>query len=160
MSEQGEEKEGRVIVDGSPARVVCGVDQSGNKRMLRCDQDGYLLTIPEAEAENTNLLTEASEWKLTRMAKAGTTSEVVDLGNNYAYLQVVIPTIDSAQLELQVSDSETGTFQDLGQDATTTAGTGAFNDTWVLGGWRYIKIKASAAQSTTARYFKVRGVTY
>ena len=93
------------------------------------------------------------------IAASGTVSGAVDLGGYYAYLQIEIPTITSASLELQVSDSLGGTYQDFGQDALTTAGTGAYNATWNLGGWRYIKIKSSVAQ-TNAVTFRVRGVTY
>jgi len=54
------------------------------------------------------------------IAKSGTTSPAVDLGANFTYLQVVVPTIDSAALELQAALDIGGTYQDLGQDATTT----------------------------------------
>jgi len=100
------------------------------------------------------------EEKIVTMAKDGTVSEAVDLGGHFAYLQIVIPTIDSAQLELQVSMALGGTYQDFGQDALTVLGTGAFNDTCNLGGWRYIQIKASAAQTTATVVFSVRGITY
>ena len=43
MAEENEEKEGRVELDGVPARVLMGVDGNDNKRILRCDEDGYLL---------------------------------------------------------------------------------------------------------------------
>ena len=102
----------------------------------------------------------ASEWKHITIAKDATVSEALDLGGHYSYLQVIIPTIDSASLELQGSESTSGTYQDIGQDVVTTAGTGAFQDTWNLGGWQYIKIKASAAQATAPRSFKVRGITF
>ena len=106
------------------------------------------------------LAAKAGAWKTASIIKGGTISDAIDLGGNFAYLQVVVPTIDSAQLELQVGETLGGPFQDFGQNALTVAGTGAFSDTWVLGGWRFIKIKASAAQSTADRAFRVRGVTY
>ncbi len=117
------------------------VDQRG-------DKDGNATVAPAV-----------GQWKKVTIAKSGTVSAPVDLEVPYAYLQVEIPTIDSAALELQVGRGGQ-TYQDLGQDALTTASTGAFNDTWVLGGWQHIKIKASAAQSTAERVFWVRGVTY
>ena len=104
--------------------------------------------------------TSVGEWKEAVIAITGTISAAVDLKDNFAFLQVKVPTIDSAQLELQVNDVEGGTYQDLGQDALTVAGTGAYSDTWNLGGWRFIKIKASAAQNTAAVTFRVRGITY
>ncbi len=43
MAEENEEKEGKVAVDGVPCQMLMGVDKSGNKRLLRCDEDGFLL---------------------------------------------------------------------------------------------------------------------
>lgn len=43
MAEENEEKEGKVLLEGSPIRVMAGKDPSGNKRILRCDEEGYLL---------------------------------------------------------------------------------------------------------------------
>lgn len=37
------DKEERVEIDGIPARMLMGVDEDGNKRFLRCDEDGFLL---------------------------------------------------------------------------------------------------------------------
>ena len=37
------EKEGRTSVEGVPARILMGLDDDGEKRMLRCDKDGFLL---------------------------------------------------------------------------------------------------------------------
>lgn len=102
-------------------------------------------------------MSEVSNVKIAAIAKAGTTSNVVDLEDYYPYLHVVIPTIDSATLKVQVSELIDGTYQDLGPAVTAAASTGAYSDTWTLGGWRYIKIVASAAQNTAARLFKVRG---
>ena len=98
------------------------------------------------------------ERKTATIAAGDTVSDAVDIGNRFAYLLIKIPTITSAQLELQVSDGD-GTYQDFGQNALTLLGTGAYSDTWVLGGWRYIKIKSSVAQ-VSAVIFRVRGVTY
>ncbi len=99
------------------------------------------------------------EWASLHIAASGTLTGAVDLGGHFAYLQVVLPTITSAQLELQVSKEFDGTYQDLGQDALTAGSTGAFNDTWLLGGWRFIKVKSSVAQ-TAAELIEVRGITY
>ena len=35
--------ETRVEIDGVPARMLMGVDADGNKRFLRCDENGFLL---------------------------------------------------------------------------------------------------------------------
>jgi len=97
--------------------------------------------------------------KTISIAASGTTSKAADLGGNFQYLHIEIPTITSAQLSLQVSHAIGGTYQDYGESVLTQAGTGAYNDTWKLGGWRYIKIKSSDAQISTV-IFKLRGITY
>ena len=35
--------ESRVEIDSVPARMLMGIDADGNKRFLRCDEDGFLL---------------------------------------------------------------------------------------------------------------------
>ncbi len=102
-------------------------------------------------------MSEVGEIKIAEIAKTGTSSGAVDLGGYYPYLQVVIPTIDSATLKVQVSELIDGTYQDLGASVTAAASTGAYSDTWELGGWRFIKIVAGAAQNTAECKFKVRG---
>lgn len=102
-------------------------------------------------------MSEVGEIKIAQIAKTGTSSQAVDLGGYYPYLQVVIPTIDSATLKVQVSELIDGTYQDLGPSVTAAASTGAYSDTWTLGGWRYIKIVAGAAQNTGEVKIKVRG---
>lgn len=102
---------------------------------------------------------QAGAWHDLQIAASGTVSSAADLGEHFAYLQVIIPTITSAQLELQVSEDLNGTYQDLGQNALTNKGTGAYSDTWLLSGWRFVKIKSSVAQ-TSAVVFRVRGITY
>jgi len=101
------------------------------------------------------------EWKAADIAASGTATSFIDLGGNFDSLQIVIPTITSAQIYLTVSEFSDGTYQTLcpGTSGYTDTTTGAYNDTWELYGWRYIKINVSAAQSGGARKFKVRGLT-
>ena len=90
----------------------------------------------------------------------------VDLGRPYETMLIVVPTIDSAQITIMVAEKSGGTFQELyvtdpadgGDNKVISAlGTGGF--TWVvpIGGFQYIKIKTSAAQ-TADRTFRVCGV--
>uniref|UniRef100_A0A6M3L363 Uncharacterized protein n=1 Tax=viral metagenome TaxID=1070528 RepID=A0A6M3L363_9ZZZZ len=99
--------------------------------------------------------------------EAGTLSPEVDLGRAYQRIMVVIPTIDEASVNIQVAEKTGGTFQDLyitsltdGDDdkIITTASVGG--TTWVapLGGFQFIKIQTSAAQTTAAVTFRVCGV--
>lgn len=44
--------EQRVAIDDVPGRMLMGIDEDGNKRFLRCDEDGFLLCkIVESEEE-------------------------------------------------------------------------------------------------------------
>ncbi|MBM3120434.1 MAG: hypothetical protein FJ006_12990 [Chloroflexi bacterium] len=107
------------------------------------------------------------EWKDAVIEKDGTVSAEVDLGRAYDTLIVIIPTIDEASVNVQVAEKTGGTFQDLyltsltdGDDdkPITTAGTGGATWTVPIGGFQFIKIKTSAAQTTAAVTFRVCGV--
>jgi len=98
------------------------------------------------------------EWQDATIAKDGTKSSAVDLGRSYEWLQIVIPTIDSANVSFEVSETLAGTYQNLGSGSQViTAGTGAFTTVATIGGFQYIKVEVSAAQTTAARTFRVRG---
>ena len=43
--------ESRVEIDSVPARMLMGIDADGNKRFLRCDEDGFLLCKVTSEEE-------------------------------------------------------------------------------------------------------------
>ena len=97
------------------------------------------------------------EWKTVTIAKSGTVSGAADLGRDYESLNIVIPGIDSANISLQVS-KDNSTFYALGDsDNYFEAGTGEINTTFNLFGWQYVKVVASAAQTTAARTIYVRG---
>ena len=109
----------------------------------------------------------AGSWVTATIAKDGTQSAEVDLGRPYDTLLMVIPTIDTAQVTIQIAEKSGGTFQDLyitdvadggNNKAITASGTGAL--TWVvpLGGIQYIKVSTSAAQTTAAVAVRVCGV--
>ena len=104
-------------------------------------------------------------WQTYTIAKDGTSGTAVDLGRDYEWLQVVVPTIDSATLTLQVSQ-DNSTFQNLhiidptvgdNNVVATAAGTGAITVLMPMGGFQYVKLVAGAAQSTAAVAFSLRG---
>lgn len=98
-------------------------------------------------------------WKIATIADEGTVSSAVDLGGHYPYMLIQIPTIDSANISVQVAEEQGGTYDDLGLSTNViAAATGSFHTTIKIGGWRYIKIKSSATQSTGAVSFRVCGV--
>ena len=119
------------------------------RRPIRVNGDGQIVKAPSTESLSHKVY----------IIKGGTTSSIVDLGGRYRYLLVTIPTIDPATLKLQVCLTHGGTYKDL-STATTASGTGNFNTTFNIYGWRYVKIVASAAQSTAALEFDVQGVTF
>jgi len=80
----------------------------------------------------------------------------VDLVRQWEQMCLIIPTIDSANLTIYVSETTGGTFYALGKSQTINAGTGLYATTVNLGGYRYIKIGTSAAQ-TANRIFRVCG---
>lgn len=106
-------------------------------------------------------------WKTVTIDKDGTASSETDLGENFRNVQVYSPAIDSATLTVKVS-RETGdtavqayTFDaDATGDfvntttAKATAAMNVFKDICA----RYITLVLSAAQTTAARTFYVRGI--
>ncbi len=102
----------------------------------------------------------AKEWVTGTIAAGGTSTGAINLGRDYDYIEVRIPSLVSGTLKVQTSNAIDGTYQDLGLNVTTDATTGAYNDVWKIGGWQFIKIVSSATQTTTDRVFYVRGMSY
>jgi hypothetical protein len=69
------------------------------------------------------------EWKdaLIDVSVDNDLTAEVDLGRDYDYMQIVIPTIDSAQVSVQVAEKSDGTYQDLGDSARPLAATVRFS---------------------------------
>jgi len=90
----------------------------------------------------------------------------VDLGRPWDTLLIAVPAIDSSQVTIQVAEKTGGTFQTLyvtdpadGGDNKVISALGTGGLTWVipLGGFQFIKVATSAAQ-TANRTFRVCGV--
>ena len=99
------------------------------------------------------------EWLAATIAAAGTSSAEVNLGKSCSFLQIQIPTLTSATVKIQVAESSGGTFYDLGDTQTTTAGTHNYTTTLKLGGFQFIKVVTSVAQGAE-RLIRVRGMRY
>jgi len=99
------------------------------------------------------------KWLPVIIADEGTISAEVNLGLDYDYLEVQIPTLDTCDVGIQTSMTAGGTYQDL-SSVVEAVGTGAYNDVWYLGGWQFIKLESSETQSTAAVTFYVRGMRY
>lgn len=98
-------------------------------------------------------------WKTATISANQTVSSVVDLGRDYDYVSVEIPSMDTCKLYLRVSEIEGGTYYDLGKDTTTNEENFGRADVWRLGGWRFIKIVATQPQ-TSSKAIRVRGMRY
>lgn len=90
------------------------------------------------------------------IANSGTSTSEINLGRAFEFLQIVIPSVTSGTLKLQVAEASGGTFQDWGDSITTETTTGAYSDTWNLGSYQFIKIVSSVSQGAE-RTFRVRG---
>jgi hypothetical protein len=95
-------------------------------------------------------------------------SDVIDLEDNYQFVTVFIPTIDSAQITPYLQrEADTDTvpvvshfFHDISADTdvvqSTVAGTGDIVITFNIGGCRYLRLYSSENQ-TADRVFYCRG---
>jgi len=117
-------------------------------RYVRVDKDGLIETVPVSE----------SDWQYATINLGATTGAAVDLGKPYPYMRAIIPTMDSCYLTIQVSETLTGTYYTLGDSQTTSTGTFNYADTFKIGGYRYVRFVASAAQSTAEVAIRVSGV--
>ena len=97
-------------------------------------------------------------WKAATIT-AGTSSDEVDLGRDYDFLDIQIPAMTAGTIKIQVAEKTSGTFYDLGDGITTAASTHGYADVFKLGGYQFIKVIASADQ-TTARLIRVRGMRF
>ncbi len=131
-----------------PYQKIKGMLRDGKtSRFVQVDKEGRLVMSPSTEGE----------WFTAAIAKSGTTSSTVDLGDSFMYMRVIIPTLDTCTIKVQVAEKSTSTYYDL-DEVTTSTGTHNYATTFLLGGYRYVKLVASAAQSTAAISIKVSGL--
>jgi len=98
-------------------------------------------------------------WVAATISSGTSSSAAVDLGREYDYLSVQIPGMDSCKLYLQVAEQVGGTYYDLGKETTTNEETFNRADVWRLGGWRFVKVVATAVQSGD-RSIRICGMRY
>ncbi len=127
---------------------IKGVMSDGKTpHFIQVDSKGRLVMSPTTEGL----------WYTANIIKGGTASTTVDLGDSFMYMRVIIPTLDTCTVKVQAAETAGGTYYNL--DAVTTAsGTHNYATTFLLGGYRYIKLVASASQSTAAIAIKVSGL--
>ena len=98
------------------------------------------------------------EWKAATIPQDGTSSDEVDLGQDYNYLEIQIPTLVSCTIKLQVAERTGGTFRDFGDGVTTDPGAHNYHDVFYLGGWQFIKVVSSVTQTGSSKLIRVRGM--
>lgn len=98
-------------------------------------------------------------WQEATISAGASESSVIDLGREYDYISVQIPGMTSCKLYLKVSETSGGTYYDLGKETTTDVETFNRADVWRLGGWRFIKV-AATAQQENERLIRVCGMRY
>lgn len=127
---------------------ICGtmIDRITHRDIL-VDGKGRLIPAPSV----------VGDWVTAHIIKGGTSTNAIDLGDNFMYANVIIPTLDAATVKVQVGETPGSTFYNL-DSVTTTSGTHNYATTFKLGGYRYIKLVASAAQTTAAIDCRVRGL--
>lgn len=105
------------------------------------------------------------EWKVATIDEGASSSSEVDLGRDYDFLEIQIPTLDDpSTIKIQVAEITGGyptaeNYYDLGDGITTAAGTHNYADVFKLGGYQFIKVVADNAQASE-RLIRVRGMRY
>ncbi len=100
------------------------------------------------------------DWIAATIDQNATSSDEVDLGRDWDYLEIQIPTIVSGTIKIQTAEKTGGTFRDLGDGVTTSTGTHNYHDTFNLGGYQFIKVVASVSQTGSDKDIRVRGMRY
>ncbi len=84
----------------------------------------------------------------------------IDLLDSFEAIEIDIPTIEAAEIQIKCANDSGGTFDLIAQEEPVPSSTGGFRTTVPLGGkYQFIKVFLSAAQSSD-RAFSVRGISY
>jgi len=97
-------------------------------------------------------------WLTCTVDNASTTSDPLDLGDNFEFINLCVPTITTGTITIYVCDDIGGTFRQLGSSGVGISSTsGLFYTTIQTTHYRFIKIVCGATQVSGAVTFKVRG---
>ena len=100
------------------------------------------------------------KWQAATILSGQLISVEVDLGRDYDFLEIIIPTLDDpTTIKLETAEKTGGDFLPLGDGVTTAAGTHNYHDVFNLGGWQFIKVVADNTQ-TGNKLIRVRGMRY
>jgi len=103
-----------------------------------------------------------SRWYSTTLVKDTDSQNTpeVDLQDSFEAIEIDIPTIEAAEVQIKGANESGATFDLIGQEEPVASSTGGFRTTVPLGGkYQFIKVYLSAAQ-TSDRVFAVRGISY
>ena len=96
-------------------------------------------------------------WIAATIADGGTSSDAIDLGKDYEWVQIQIPEITSANISFTVAEKIADTYYALGSGSQViTAGEGGFATVAIIGGFQFIKVVSSEEQGAE-RLIRVRG---
>ena len=99
-------------------------------------------------------------WIAATIDSSGTSSDEVDLGRDWDFMEIQIPTLDSSTtIKIQVAEKTGGSFYNLGDSVTTASGTHNYADCFKLGGYQFIKVVADNTQDSE-RLIRVRGMRF
>ena len=118
-----------------------------SSQFVQVDPEGRLVLSPTTEGE----------WYTAAIAKSGTTSNTVDLGDSFMYMRVIIPTLDICTVSVKVAEHASATYYAL-DEVTTSTGTHNYATTFLLGGYRFVQLVTSASQTSNAVEIKVSGL--
>ena len=86
-------------------------------------------------------------------------TNMVDLQYGYEYLQLIVPTINTSKLRIQVCRNSGGDFLQVGSAVSQTSDSaGDYATTLSLGGFQFFKLYSVHAQNTNIA-FDCRGYT-
>lgn len=132
-------------------RVIYGHDSDGKPQCIGVDGGG----VVEVSA------TRVSGWKaaVIDVSEDDSLSGVVDLGEHFRYLAVMLPPLTLTRVGLHVAASLDGTYVPLGSGsaAQTDPTLGDYATVFDTGGWRFVRVRTSEAQSAD-RVFALQGV--
>ena len=99
-------------------------------------------------------------WLPATILAGASSSAEVDLGRDYDFMQIQIPTLTNpSTIRIQVAERSGGTFFNLGDGVTTSPGAHNYADVFRLGGYQFIRVVANNAQAAE-RLIRVRGMRF
>jgi len=97
------------------------------------------------------------QWVDATISAGSSKSSAIDLGREYDYLLLMLPSMEACKLSLKVSETSGGTYYNLGKNITTNEENFDRADVWKLGGYRFIKIASDKGHQSDVS-IRVKGM--